>query len=36
MDFKIEKQNHLGKIGGDEPEGHNYIYVHEQNRLSVG
>ena len=29
MDFKKEKANHLGTIGGDEPPGHNYIYVHE-------
>jgi hypothetical protein len=26
----------LGKIGGDEPFNHSYIYSHEENRLSRG
>lgn len=29
MDFKLEKQNHLGTIGGDEPDNHTYVYTHE-------
>lgn len=28
MDFKEEAQQHLGTIGGDEPEFHNYVYLH--------
>jgi hypothetical protein len=36
MDFKLEKQNHLGTIGGDEPDNHSYIYAHESIGLVKG
>ena len=36
MDFRGERENHLGTIGGDEPEGHNYFYGHYSLEVEEG
>lgn len=28
MDLNGERENHLGTIGGDEPDGHRNVYAH--------
>ena len=35
MDFTLEKEKHLGTIGGGEPAGHSYIYAHEDTGLEA-
>jgi hypothetical protein len=36
MDFKAEREHHLGTIGGDEPSNHSFIYAHEELGFPVG
>lgn len=36
MDFKLEKEHHLGTIGGDEPQNHSAIYVNEDLGVKAG
>lgn len=36
MDFSLEKQQHLGTIGGDEPANHRFIYAHESLDIKAG
>lgn len=35
MDFRSEREHHLGNIGGDEPPMHNFIYAHEELGFAV-
>lgn len=36
MDFRLEREQHLGYVGGDEPENHRFVYPSSKFGLTVG